>query len=1051
MSGINVLRLIRQSIVLAAIAFVAITPAALAQVTTGALTGMVMSSDGSALPGVTIEAVHVPTGTRYSDVSGATGRFNIPNVRVGGPYEVTASLEGFQSFKASAIQVPLGTAIEVPVTLRLAAVTEAITVTASADDIINPNKTGSASTVGEERIETLPTVNRSLQDFARTNPYFNVDAQDASSTRMTVAGKNNRYNNIQIDGAVNNDLFGLADTGTPGGQADTQPISIDAIQEIQMVVSPYDVRQGGFTGGGVNAVTRSGTNDYEGSLFYSRRDKEFVGEGPFDNPIDAFESEQLGGRLGGRIIRDRLFFFVSGERNTREEPNGVSAEAGSTSVSANIAALAAQARQIAMSKYNYDPGSLADFPETKDSDNIFLRFDVNAGTSNQLTLRHNYVDGFRDIVADRFFTRFRFPTSIYGFATETNSTVAQLNSVFGASAFNEARVGMQTIRDKRAVPVAFPSIDIGGAPRSADIILGTERFSGANALDQDILEITDDFTMIFGNHTVTAGTHNELFTFKNLFMSEAYGYYFFPTIADFDAGTPRDFQVTFATGSDPRRPAEFDVAQYGLYLSDQWRVNNALSLTFGVRADMPKFGNTPTFNQVVLDAISRRTDVAGSEDPVISPRFGFNWQPGGVGSQQVRGGIGVFAGRTPYVWISNAYAGTGVEQITLTCNRPACTPSFVTDPFNQPKNFPAGTGAIQVALTDPDFKLPHIWRATLAYDRELFAGIKGTIEGVYSKTIEDVYYINAAKQEVGTVPLDGRPRYAGISTRISNAHYLTNTDKGSQRIISVQLNKNFGRMVTLSANYANQDSKSAFDGGSSTASSQFNFHHTKDMFNPELSRSQYETKHRGNVAATLDVSTGPLNHSFGLYYNVNSGRPYSLIFSGDLNGDGSASNDLLYVPANAVILCPSTARTPTATAPCGAGITPLDSAQFTNFLKSAGIDPNAGRILDRYESFEPWTRQLDFHYELGLPEISQIRSNITLDVLNLLNMFDSNSGVVRYVSNQNYLPVALHGIDAAGTPIYRERAANSTRSGEQFSTADLRSRWQARLGLRLNF
>lgn len=1062
----------RRLLSLMIVGLLAIAPAAFAQVTTGTLAGTVTSA-GEALPGVTVEAVHVPTGTRYDTVTGANGRFTIPNVRVGGPYRITTSLEGFKPFETSDVNVNLGGTAEVQAAMIMTAVSETITVTAATDDIINPNRTGAASAVSEEQIENLPTVNRTIQDFARTNPYFNVDAGDASSTRMTVAGKNNRYNSIQIDGAVNNDLFGLADTGTPGGQADAPPITIEAIQEIQLVVSPYDVRQGGFTGGGVNAITRSGTNDFNGSLFYSSRDKSFLGEGPNNIPVREFDAEQYGGRIGGRIIRDRLFFFLTGEHNERGEPNGVSADpAGVFGVNQTVATLAQQVKAVAISKYGYDPGTLGDFTEQKESDNLFLRFDVNAGSANQLTLRHNYVEGLRPVVSDRFTTRFRFASSIYNFASETNSTVAQLNTVFSANAYNEARVGLQTIRDKRAVPTLFPTIEIGGSStvqRQGDIQLGTERFSAANALDQDVLEITDDFTLLFGNHSLTLGTHNELFSFKNLFQSEAFGYYFFPTLADFEAGTPRDYQITVARGDDPRRPAQFDVAQYGFYVSDQWRLFPSVSLTMGLRADLPRYKDTPSYNPIVDTAIGYRTDAVGSEEVVLSPRIGFNWQPGATGTQQLRGGVGVFAGRTPYVWISNAFAGTGIEQITLTCNKnltnPAagCNPTFVTDPFKQPTNFPAGGGAFQTAVTDPDFQLPRIMRATLGYDRDLFFGIKATLEGVWSKNLEDVYYINANKVQNGTVALDGRPRYANKSTTLSNAYLLTNTDKGEQRMYSLQLMKNFSRNFTLSASYANQDATSAFDGGSSTASSQFNFHHTKDMFNPEESRSAYETKHRINAAMTFNAQTWLLNHSFGFYYNAQSGRPYSLLFGNDINGDGAGTNDLLFIPGGAgLILCPSTAGSaPTATAPCGmtTGATPTAIVPFANgearwaaFLESAGLSAGAGEILDRYESTEPWARQLDFHYELGLPPFRDARANITFDMLNALSMFDSEAGVVRFVPNQNFSPVSFAGIDpTSGKPVYREAGNNRTLPGAQFSTADLRSRWQARVGFRVTF
>lgn len=1040
---------LRRLLYLTAVALFAIAPLAQAQVTTGTIAGTVLAADGSALPGVTVEAIHVPTGTRYDSVTGSNGRFTIPNVRVGGPYRVTATLEGFRTAEAAPATVPLGGAAEIPLTLQLATVSEAITVTATADDVINPNRTGSTSAVSEEQIESLPTVNRSLQDFARTNPYFTVDAQDISSTRMYVAGKNNRYNTIQIDGAVNNDLFGLADTGTPGGQADAQPISIDAIQEIQLVVSPYDVRQGGFTGGGVNAITRSGSNEFNGSVFYTQRNESFIGEDSEGEPFNDFEYEQYGGRLGGPILRDRLFFFVTGEQTSRSEPTGVSADGSAAGTQYNDPELAAAVRNFLIERFDYDPGSLGDFPEKRDADNLFGRLDWNIGSSNQLTLRHNYVNGYRDVISDRNEFEYRFQTATYAFASETNSTVAQLNSTLGANAYNEARVGLQTIRDSRAVPVRFPSIEVGGSPRNADIYAGTERFSGANALDQDILEITDDFTWLTGNHTLTFGTHNEFFEFKNLFMSEALGYYFFPTLEDLQNLDPRDYSITRATGDDPRRATQFEVAQFGFYVSDQWRLNPSLSFTLGLRADMPRFGDTPSFNERVQNAIGQNTAQMASEDPVFSPRFGFNWQPGANATQQVRGGIGVFAGRTPYVWISNAFAGTGVEQIALSCNKAAnCDPQFVADPDNQPVDFPAGGGAFSVDLIDPDFKLPHVLRATLGYDRELFFGINGTAEVVWSRNLEDVYYVNLNKRPSGTSPLDGRPRYTNVSTQMRDAVQLTNTDKGEQRIFSLQLNKRFDRGVTLAASYANQDATSAFDGTSSRAISNWQFHHTQgDIFNPQESRSAFETEHRLNISGSWDVQTGFLDHTFALYYNAQSGRPYSLLFGTDINGDGYSTNDLLYLPpADGVIIQGNSNSDWKDT-----GISDYD--QWIKYLEAAGVEnPTSGRIMDRYELTEPWVRQLDFSYQLGLPLVSRFRSMLTVDVMNVLNLFDSDYGRVEFVSNQNFSPVTFVGIDAAtGKPIYRERFANALEEKRQFNTADLRSTWQARVGLRVSF
>lgn len=1025
---------------------VLITGTALAQVTTGNLAGTVtIAGDGTALPGVTVEAVHVPTGTRYMAITNENGRFVMPNVRVGGPYRVSATLEGFRTAQVANAEVRLGATADVSLALGLASVSETIDVVASADTL-NPTRSGSASTVSEAQIESLPTVNRSLQDFARTNAYTNVDPQDASATRMTIAGKNNRYNNIQIDGAVNNDLFGLADTGTPGGQADAPAISLDAIQEIQVLISPYDVRQAGFTGGGVNAITRSGSNEINGSVFYSQRNESFVGDGPSNDPITDFSSEQYGGRVGGPIVRDRLFFFLNGEINQREEPSEISALEGSDTLSDEVAAMARQVAGIAQSRYGYDVGTLGPFPRASESDNYFARLDWNVNNNNQLTLRHNYVDASSDRVSDRFFTRFRFQTSTYQFFDETNSTVAQLNSVISPDVFNEARVNFTTIRDQRASRSDFPAVEIGGNPRSAQVILGSEQFSQANALDQDILEITDDLTFITGAHTLTVGTSNQIFDFSNLFIAPAFGYYFFPTVADFEAGTPTRYEVSFATDpSNPRLPTQFGAAQYGLYANDVWQVSPALNLTLGLRADMPRYDDTPNFNELVDQELGWNTAQTGSEDVILSPRVGFNWNV--AERQQLRGGVGIFLGRAPYVWISNIYANTGVQQQTVVCNQPNCTTTFEPDPFNQPRNFAAGGGAYRVNLIDDDFQLPRILRATLGYDMALPFDIRATAEVVYSQNQEDAYYTDVNRELAGTSELDGRPTYQRISSALTQAVLLTNTDKGEQTLASVQLNKRFSRGITLAAAYAYQDATSAFDGTSSQAHSNYQFHHTQgDIFNPTESRSAFETEHRYNVAASWDFSTGVLGHSVGFFYNAQSGRPYSLLFGTDINNDGFSTNDLLYIPADGQVIIQGNSGSRWVSD----GVTGTD--QWARYLAAAGIEPGSGRILNRYESQEPWTRKLDFSYELGLPLMRDFRTAITLDVLNVLNMIDEDYGNVQYVSNQNFSPVTYQGIDnASGLPIYRERFANALEENSQLNTSDLASRWQARVGVRVSF
>jgi hypothetical protein len=1052
----------------------ALAPLAQAQTTSGTLAGVVTAS-GDALPGVTVEAVHTPTGTRYSAVTGPNGRFIIPNVRVGGPYRITANLEGFRQADVNGISVNLGTTAEVPLALQLAAVSEAITVTATADDIINPNRTGSTSSVSTQEIEQLPTVNRQIQDFARTNPYFTTSLT-GDGTFMIVAGRNNRYNNIQIDGAVNNDLFGLSSSGTPGGSSDAQPISLDAIEQIQLLISPYDVRQSGFTGGGVNAVTRSGTNDFQGSLFGTQRNLDYIGESDTLPVLPEFEQTQYGGRVGGRILRDRLFFFTSGETNKRDQPNGTRACTDAADCAAALSAntpgvyrgtpTAFEVRNFLMQRYQYDPGDLNDIVFASTSDLLFGRLDGNINSSNALTLRHNYVKGTNFNAPSSFSrttSRFYFPNNLYLQPTETNSTVAQLNSVFGANAFNEGRIVYTKIADSRATPGAiFPTVEIGTAQRSGPIQAGIERFSGANALDQKILEITDDFTYVRGNHNIVIGTSNQIFEFANLFIQDFYGYYLFPDFAALQAGTASQYSIGFATGADPRRPTAFEAAQYGVYVSDQWRMGRGLTLTMGLRADKPAFNTKPSFNPVVQTALGFSTSDVPDEKITWEPRFGFNWDIGSAGKQQLRGGIGIFQGRAPFVWISNAYGGTGIEQVLLTCSGACPRPVFNPDPNAQPRNLGAAS-AQDIALTDPDFQFPRVLRGTLGYDRELFWGIRASAELLLSQTQQDVFYHNVAKGEVGVSPLDGRKTYANRAAGFGNAYFLTNTSEGEEFTQTVSLDKRIGSL-SLHANYAHQSAESVGDFTSSTAASQWQFGYVSrngDLTNPELTTSVFEIEHRGSVAATYGLETGPFSHNFGLFYVAQAGQPYSLLLGAtiggqDVNRDGSGNNDLLYIPTN-LILCPTAATgAPNATAPCrtnaGATQTPLPITNWNTFLESVGLEPGSGQAPERNTLRAPWTRRLDFRYEIGLPQILGTRVLIQADMLNVMNLFDKESGVQEFVLNNTYMPVTYSGQDpTTGLPVYREAAANRLTPGSQFSTANLASRWQGRLGVRINF
>lgn len=1019
-------------ITLAALCILGLAATVSGQATTGNITGRALfQADQTVLPGVMIEAIHVPTGTRYSAVTQASGRFNILNVRVGGPYKVTATLAGFKTQSFDNVSVALGETRDLSFELVLESVVETVQVTAEVASVISPDYTGSQSSVPSEQISTLPTMRRQIQDFARTNPYFSVDSGDQTGTKLSVAGKNNRYNSIQIDGAVYNDLFGLTDTGTPGGGADAQPISLDAVQELQMVVSPYDVRQGGFTGGGINAITRSGSNKFSGTAYGSKRDQKYVGDGPLNRPIADFKEDQYGATLGGNIVRDKLFFFVSGETNRRKQPTGVSAD-GSTTTQFFKPLDAAAFRNLLMTKYSYDPGGLGDISSKTDSDLFFGRLDWNISNEHQATFRHNYVKASRDIIADRSYNRFRFPTAIYASAPVTNSSVFQLNSVLGDNSYNTGRIGYQTIKDARSTAVIFPTVDIGPVLRSPEMSAGTERFSGANALDQTIFELTDDFTFIKGAHQITVGTHNEFFKFANTYLPDFYGFYQFNSVADFEKGIAQNYSITFANGSDPKRPTNFGAEQYGLYAGDQWRVNNSVTVSAGLRVDYPRLGDKPSFNQGVFDTFGISTSKVPTNTLTYSPRLGFNWNLGGSTPQQLRGGIGVFAGRTPYVWISNAYANTGVETTSLSSKNVVFNP----DPYAQPKNFPPGTSAISVDTIDPDFKFPRVRRATLGYDRELPWGIRGTIEGMYTETEEDVFYLNLNKIPTGSYAFDGRPTYKKKDSKYNDIPYLTNTSKGNQTNLSIQLEKRFPFGLYVNASYAYGHARSAFDATSSRAISNWQYAPTRgDIYTPALARTNWEIRDRFNLVVSQVFTTGPLSHNVALFYNIQSGAPYSVLVGGDPNSDGYSTNDLFYVPnsTDEIILT---------------GATP---EQFEAFLNWTGLSKYRGQIAERNSVFSPMSRSLDFHYDIALP-IKVVRAQVTFDILNLINLIDKDKGTISYVANQSFTPINYKGIDAAtGKPKYDVAFTGALNPGRAWSTNDLRSRWQMKLGLRLAF
>ena len=1028
-------------------AVISARPAFAQTITTGTISGSVVDPQGGVLPGATVVALHTPTGTAYEAVTQADGRFTILSVRVGGPYTITVKMQGFKDDVLQNVNVGLGEDRAVTSKLKLAGVTETVQVMAEAQQI-DASRAGAGANISNDIKEVLPTISRSIFDIARINPLFNAvgGAGGDGASVISVAGSSYRTNSIQIDGALNNDLFGLSGSGgVPGGAMETQPIAFDAIQEIQLVVSPYDVRQGGFSGGGINAVTKSGTNAFHGTGFFFGRNQAWVGKGVTNTAISNFKEKQGGGSLGGRLIENRAFFFASGEVYRRLKPTGVSV--GGTGVPfSGSTALVDQYLSILANTYGYTPSSdpKGEFGRKTDNNKYFGRMDFNVASGHQLTLRHNYIDALTDVGTPSA-TFFKTPDNYYRFNDKTNSSVGQLNSTFGR-AVNELRVAYTTVRDHRDPQPfeqkPFPQVNVLLAT-GINIQSGREQFSGANQLDQDILEVTDSLTLLKGQHTLTLGSSNQFFKFRNLFIRDFFGTYSFTSLANFAAGQAQSYDLSYPSGSVTE--ARFGVRQFGFYAGDQWRVRSNVTVTLGVRLDIPTYPDTPTANPAAVTNFGYRTDIT-PKSTLFSPRFGINYDLHGDGTEQVRGGVGIFAGRPPYVFVSNEYGNTGVDftRIGASSNTANKIP-FVTDVNNQPKvvtGAAAGSFTNEIDLIDPDFKYPSVLRGNIGWDRKLPFGLYGSGEFVWSLIRNDVRYQNLNYTPSVTVTgVGGRPFFVKKVSTLSDVVLLTNTTEGGNWTASYEVRHPFKNGWFFSAAYSYNDSKSVQDITSDQAASAWgNTSVPGDPNNQPLTRSSFAVGHRINASTSYDFKL-PMGTSatLSLFYAGTSGRPFTMAFSRDVNGDGRGTNDLLYIPASAT----------------EGGFT-YTGGTYNDLLTFIQADPClkdfVGKTIPRNACRAPWTNTLDGKLAVRLP-FKSIKAEITLDALNLINLFDNKGGLFQYSSFNQLQVIGSNPTSVTATaPFLGYNLATLTGTTfTKFFRDDLRSRWQLQLGGRIRF
>lgn len=1042
----------------------------LSQGTTSAtIQGTVFDSQGEVLPGANIVAIHQPTGSRYGTSSRADGRYTLKNVRVGGPYALEVTFVGFNAQKKELANIELGEILEVDFALEEGALSlEEVSITAQVDPVFSKDRTGAKTNISREEIDRTPTLSRSLGDFTRLTPQ--------STGGNSFGGQNGRYNNLLVDGATLNDVFGLGDA-TPGSQAGVEsPISIDAIQEFNVDIAPYEVTNNNFNGAQINAITRSGTNDYTGSVYYQGRNESFTGNytlqnGEISNDVQEFSEQFVGFRLGGPIIEDKLFFFVNAELKRESAPLNAGIQgSGEANIFPADQSLFNDISNIFQNEYGYDVGSVDPLSQSQDNDKILAKLDWNINQDNKFTFRYNYVDATDEDGIGRGRFSYDYSNRQYNFNSVQNSLVAELNSTLGNSTFNEFRLVYTRIRDSRdVVSQAFPQTEV--SLRIADefrsINAGIDRFSQANALGQDLYELTNNFTYVQGDHEFTLGTSNQLFQFDNLFVQDAFGTYEFRSLDDLRNGNPFAYQYSYLLdGGNPR--AQFDGLQLGFYAQDKWTASNRLTLTGGLRIDIPILTDEPTFNPNVPGAFptvpNATTDRVASGNILWAPRLGFNYDASSdQTTTQIRGGVGIFSGPPPFVWISNQYSNTGVDYGRVDVNdfnSGALGDGFFNpDPNNQPTPGD-GSGLSPIATSEinlitEDFKYPQSLKFNLAVDQELPGEITATIEGIYSKGINNVVFRNVNLEQVGTT-IYGRPLYgdvflntrfgnasgnpARIDDNFTNAILLDNTNEGYNYTVTGELQKQFASGLGFNLSYTYNRAESVNNGTSSRAISNWQFNENKDVNNPRLGTADFERRHRILAQTSYRFNYGErFATSISLIYDGRSGTPFSWIYNGNANGDTRFDNDLVYVPASAdeVIIADNS---------------PGTYQDLDDFIRSrSSLNDFRGEVVPRGTEREPWTNFLDLRINQEIRTFGGQTLEFTASMFNVLNFLNQDWGQREGVSFNNYRIWTIQEYDdATGKPVISFDPEDAEED-QIFNISDIGSRWQLQLGVRYSF
>ena len=1031
-------------------------------ITTAALTGTVTRQDGSPIAGSTVTVLHEGDGRRWEIVTGSSGRFLLEGVKVGGPYRVEARALGFAPAARAGIVLALGQRHAVDLALEPAPVElPEISVTATPDPALDRGRTGPAEVIDAGTIARLPNLRRDFLHLTLLSPQVALSPSSVFSRTggIVIGGQSRMTNSFRIDGGLNHDLYR---GGLPGRETLPRPISLEALEEIQVHAAPFDVRHGGFTGGLVNAVTRSGSNTVHGSVFAFLAERALVGKNADGDEAGDFRSWQLGGSVGGPLIRDRAHYYLSldVQRRTIADPGPLITDTVGGVDTSRIGishASATRFQSLLRDTYGLDPGTLGPVGGPQPAEDLFAKVSVQLGTNDHLDASHHYRHGDAFRSPERRFGLYALSSVAQRNLSGTHSSRLIWTSLLGGRWSNELIVSYLRVRDRcepgGTLPRVTASADSGLLGAGPGARCPTESFG------QDILEATENLTVGLGDHVVTVGARGELLHFRDGVLVGSPGAWGFRSLDGLEAGQATNYSRTLF-GSTDSGEVTFRVRQVGVYAQDRWSPARGLTLTAGVRLDIPSLPDPVPTNAALQDELGVDTGELPGGDPLWSPRLGINYDLRGEGRTFLRGGVGLFSGHPPYSWVGSAYHDSGRE-LLVTCLG-AQVPEF--DPVNQPAGCADGGGAFPLlGFFEPGARFPRALKASLGVDQRLPGGAVGTLDLLYTRAVDQLYLSDAnlgpptgAAAGEGGRPLYGILNPAGPPTttaRLSPAFrtvvQVSNRRGDAALSLSAQIRKRFGNGLEGGALYTHTRARDRMS---------FIVFETRGNldFNPldgtlegrRLRPSVFEIPHRVHVYALIPL---PLRALLSVAYTGASGAPFTYVVDGDANADGLGSlqpNDVVYVPESAVpggdiMLVQPDAQGRLEAASASA------YARLDDFIQA---DPclraHRGRLLSRNACRNPWFGSINARLSKSVPTRAGQSLELSLDLYNLANLFSSKWGQYRVTfSNNPTVPMLrLSGYDTS-----RGRGIYQLRLPARNEIQDLESRWQAEISARYVF